>query len=403
MKAVVLTAGEGTRMRPLTWTRPKPMLPVAGDPLLTHVLEECVPHVDGFVLVTGYRGDVIREHFGDTFAGRPIEYVHQADQLGTAHAIGLAEPYVEDRFLALNGDVIFQEGLVDGVHSASGTAMAVQTVPNPSEYGIVSHEDGAVTAIVEKPADPPSDLANLGIYTFTPEVFEVIEAIDPSERGEYEITDALQTLIDEGTDVTPLSYDGPWIDVGRPWDLLEANARLLGARGGSQKGTVESRATLDGGVVVEAGARIRNGTYIEGPTLVKRGADVGPNAYVRGHTVIGEDTRVGNAVEIKNAILMADAAVGHQSYVGDSILGEGVNLGAGTNVANLRHDERNIRATVKGEVVDTGRRKFGVVLGDGVKTGINTSLNAGVSLPPGATTLPGETVLETPPGTTTED
>ena len=132
---------------------------------------------------------------------------------------------------------------------------------------------------------------------------------------------------------------------------------------------------------------------MEGPALVRVGAELGPNSYVRGATLLGEDTHVGNGVEIKNSVVMADTNVPHLSYVGDSVLGRGVNFGAGTNVANLRHDGESVRFTVKGERVSTGRRKFGVVAGDGVKTGINTSLDPGVRLSAGATTTPGESVL----------
>jgi len=150
---------------------------------------------------------------------------------------------------------------------------------------------------------------------------------------------------------------------------------------------------VSGAVVGEDGARIRSGTYVEGPVVIREGADVGPNAYVRGATVLGPDARVGNAVEVKNSVLMEGATVGHLSYVGDSILGRDVNFGAGTVVANLRHDDESIRMTVKDERVDTGRRKLGVVAGDDVKTGIDTSLNAGLSLSTGARSEPGETVL----------
>ncbi|MDY7082768.1 MAG: glucose-1-phosphate thymidylyltransferase, partial [Halobacteria archaeon] len=127
--------------------------------------------------------------------------------------------------------------------------------------------------------------------------------------------------------------------------------------------------------------------------VVKRGADVGPNSYVRGSSVIGEDVRVGNGVEVKNSIIMRGSAAGHLSYIGDSVVGENVNFGAGTVVANLRHDDGNVRMNVKGESVDTRRRKLGVVLADGVKTGVNTSLNAGVKMGVGTTTLPGEVVM----------
>jgi bifunctional UDP-N-acetylglucosamine pyrophosphorylase/glucosamine-1-phosphate N-acetyltransferase len=397
MKAVVVAAGQGTRMRPLTETRPKPMVPVAGRPLVEHVLDAAAPSVDGLVVVVGYEGDQVREHVGAEHDGVPVEYVTQDEQLGTAHAIQQAEPHVEERFLALNGDVLFDPGLVAGLAEAGAevdAAMAVMEVENPSSFGVVDTADGRVTGIVEKPDDPPSNLVNLGLYAFPSAVFDLIADLKPSERGEYEITDALASLVDAGQPVAAVEHDGLWLDVGRPWDLLDANEHLLADLDRRVEGSVEDGATLQGPVVVEDGARVRSGAYVEGPVVVQSGADVGPNAYVRGATVIGPGVRVGNAVEVKNSILMRDASVGHLSYVGDSVLGHDVNFGAGTMVANLRHDDENVKMMVKGESTDTGRRKLGVVLGDGAKTGINSSLNAGLKLGTGATTKPGETVMK---------
>ena len=392
MKAVVIAAGRGTRMRPLTDTRPKPMLPVGGRPLLAHVLDACAGVVDGAVVVTGYEGETVREHFGAAYDDLPIEYVRQRERLGTAHAIARAREAVDDDFLALNGDVLVPPDLVERLAAAASPAMAVKPVDDPSAYGVVDVEDGYVTDIVEKPATPPSSLANLGCYKFPESVFSAIADLEQSPRGEFEITDALAALIDAGRPPAVVEHDGPWLDVGRPWELLAANEAVLADLDGRVTGTVAEGATLHGTVVVEDGARVRAGAYLEGPVVVQAGADVGPNAYVRGASVIGPNVRVGNAVEVKNSVLMADTTVGHLSYVGDSVLGAGVNFGAGTKVANLRHDDRSIRMTVKGERVDTGRRKLGVVCGDGAKTGINTSLNVGVKLGTGATTRPGETV-----------
>ena len=394
MKAVVLAAGEGTRMRPLTADRPKPMLPVAGKPLLEHVLDACQPVVDGVVLVTGYRADAVEDHFGDEHDGLALTYVTQEEQLGTAHAFGRAAPYVDEPFLALNGDVLVEPALLESLAAADGAAMTVQHVDAPEHYGVVATDGDRVTGIVEKPDDPPSSLANLGIYAFPPELFEHIEAVELSPRGEYEVTDAIQSYVDAGGRLVPVEHDGVWLDVGRPWELLAANEHLLAGLERGIEGTVEEGATLEGPVAVEPGARVRSGAYLEGPVLVQSGADVGPNAYVRGATVVGPDVRVGNAVEVKNSILMSDTHVAHLSYVGDSVLGRAVNFGAGTNVANLRHDDGNVRMMVKGDLVDTGRRKLGVVAADGAKTGIDTSINAGVKLGPGARTTPNETVLK---------
>jgi bifunctional UDP-N-acetylglucosamine pyrophosphorylase/glucosamine-1-phosphate N-acetyltransferase len=398
MQAVILAAGEGTRMRPLTATRPKPMLPVDDRPLLAHVLDACVDHVDEIVLVVGYHADVIREYVGDRYHGTPVEYVEQAEQLGTAHAIGAASEAIEERFLVCNGDAFVDPTLISELASAGGMALAVQHVDDPRNYGVIDRDGDRLTGIVEKPADPPSSLANLGIYAFEPSVLEYVDAVTLSERGEYEVTDAIEAMVADGVHVQVVENDGRWLDVGRPWELLAANEDALDSLEERVDGTVHESAVLEGNVVVEPGATVRAGSVVEGPVRIREGATVGPNAYVRGRTVVGTDARVGNAVEVKNTLLMEGAAVPHQSYVGDSILGRDVNLGAGTIVANLRHDDEPVSTWVKGERVSTGRRKYGIVAGDGAKTGINTSLNAGVTLEAGATTRPGAVVLRNESG-----
>ena len=394
MYGVVLAAGRGTRMRPLTDRQPKPLLPVGDRPLLAHVLDAAVDVVDAFVIVTGYRGAQIREAIGDRYRDRPVHFVQQADPQGTAHAVGQAAPVVDERFVVLNGDVLVDPSLPRALADAGGTAVAATEVADPRSYGVISRApEGTLTGIVEKPADPPTSLANVGCYAFDPDVFEYIDRTPVSDRGEYEITTTLELLLADGRPISVASYDGTWLDVGRPWELLTATETVLDAIEESHvDGTVESNVQLHGSVVVEPGARLRAGTYIEGPAVIRSGADVGPNAYIRGATVIGPDAHVGNAVEVKNTVLMAGASVGHQSYVGDSVLGRAVNFGAGTNVANLRHDGESVKQTVKDTRVDTGRRKLGVIVGDKVKTGINTALNAGVRLGASERTKPGAVV-----------
>ena len=397
MYGVVLAAGQGTRMHPLTDRRPKPLLPAAGKPLLEHVFNACVDVVDEFVVVVGYRGDAISDAIGDTYRGTPVTYVDQGEAVGTAHAVLQTRGVVDEQFLVLNGDVIIDAALPRALAEAGGTAIAATPVPDPRSYGVISvnEDDDSTTlaSIVEKPADPPTNLANVGCYAFEPSVFEYLERTSESERGEYEITETLELLLADRYSVSVAEYDGRWLDVGRPWELLEATELLCGDLESEVSGTVETGVTLQGPVIVEEGAHVRAGAYIEGPAIIQSGAEVGPNAYVRPSSVIGPNVHVGHSVEVKNSILMEDASVGHLSYVGDSIFGRETNLGAGTNVANLRHDDDSVRMTIKGERVDTGRRKLGVVLGDRAKTGINTSLNAGVKLGTEATTDPGETVL----------
>ena len=400
MYGVVLAAGRGTRMRPLTDRRPKPLLPVGDRSLLERVFDTAYDVVDEFVVVTGYRGDAIRDGVGESYRGRPIHYVEQAEALGTAHAVAQAEPVVDDDFLVLNGDVVVDASLPRALAEAGAPAIAATEVEDPRAYGVLSvDDDGSLAGIVEKPADPPTDLANVGCYAFEPEVFEYIEDTPESERGEYEITTTIDRLLGDGRRIEVANYGGTWLDVGRPWELLAANELALAELDGGSEiaGAVEEGVRLRGPVVVEAGARVRSGAYVEGPVLIREGADVGPNAYLRGATVVGPDARVGHSVEVKNSVLMADASVGHLSYVGDSVLGRGVNFGAGTNVANLRHDGENVRLTVKGDRVDTGRRKLGAIVGDGAKTGINAALNAGVKLGAGETTGIGESLTRDRP------
>jgi len=393
MQTVVLAAGEGTRMRPLTARRPKPMLPVAGRPMLEHVLDAAADAgASRLVLVVGYHDDAVREHFGETYRDVPVAYAVQESQKGTAHAVRAARPHLEEApFVVLAGDNLYDAETMADLY-ASAPALGAFEVDDPGPYGVLDVADGRVTSVVEKPADPPSKKVNASAYAFEARTLSWLGEVEKSARGEYELTDVLARQIEAGT-VRAVTFER-WLDVGRPWELLEANEWKLGELERDLAGEVHGDAEIVGDVAVEDGATVRRGVTIEGPALVQSGAEVGPNAYVRGATAIGEGAKVGHAVEVKNSVLMDGATVGHLAYVGDSVLGRDVNFGAGTTVANLRHDGANVELSVKGESASTGRRKFGVVLGDGVKTGIDTSLNAGVKLSADARTWPGETVTK---------
>jgi len=389
MQTVILAAGQGTRMGPLTESTPKPMLPVAGRPLVAHVADAAVDAgASELVVVVGYEAADVRSFFGETYRDVPVTFAVQAEQAGTADAVRAARPELDGAFAVLNGDNLYDPAAIDRLF-ASGPALATCEVTDPSNYGVVSVTDGVVTDIVEKPDDPPTNLANTGAYVFPETALDWLD-VSESERGEYEITDVVARVI-ESHDVTPVTLSR-WRDVGRPWELLEANETLLAEIETDVRGTVSDDAELRGAVLVEDGATIEPGVVIEGPVYVEAGATVGPNAYVRGATYLGSDAHVGNGVEIKNSVIRRGTNVPHLSYVGDSVLGQDVNFGAGTNVANLRHDGADVHVTVKGERTSTGRRKFGVVVGDGVKTGINTSLEPGVTLTGSVTTEPGERV-----------
>jgi UDP-N-acetylglucosamine diphosphorylase/glucosamine-1-phosphate N-acetyltransferase len=388
MQTVVLAAGAGTRMRPLTDRRPKPTVPVADRTLVEHVVDGArAAGASRVVVVVGYAADAVRQALDD----RDVEFAVQERQRGTADAVRAARSALDDApFAVLNGDVLYDQASLVALYDA-GPAVGAYRVDDPENYGVLEMGEGGdrVSSVAEKPANPASNLVNAGAYVFPAAARDWLD-VPESERGEYELTDVLERACD-GVDVRAVPVDR-WLDVGRPWELLAANEWKLGELERRIDGEVHPDADLRGPVVVEADASVDAGVVVEGPALVRSGASVGPNAYVRGATLVGEGATVGHAVEVKNSVLMAGATVGHLSYVGDSILGRDVNFGAGTTVANLRHDDADVAVRVKGEPVSTGRRKFGVVCGDDVKTGIDTALNAGVVLGTGAGTEPGETV-----------
>jgi len=393
MQAIVLAAGEGSRMRPLTLSRPKVMVPVGGKPFLEHLVRRSIESgVTKFVFVVGYRSGVVVDHFkdGENF-GVDIEYVLQNEQLGTGHALMMAEDQAEDRFLVLNGDVLTDTTSLKRIGESEGSAVAAKGVEEPSRYGVFEVEEDRLRSVVEKSLSPPSNLANAGIYQFRRNIFEVLGDVPKSVRGEFELTDGINSLISRGEDIEVVEIED-WIEVGRPWDVLEANKILISKIGPAVLGEVEPGATLLGDVSIGEGTLIRSGSYIVGPVVIGKNCDIGPNCFIRPFTSIGENVRIGNAVEIKNSSIMDGTNVAHLSYVGDSVIGSHCNFGAGTIVANLRHDDANILSYIKQDKVDSGRRKLGAIIGDDVKTGINTSIYPGTVIEPGYRGWPSEVI-----------
>ena len=208
----------------------------------------------------------------------------------------------------------------------------------------------------------------------------MIKKTNKSKRGEYELTDSLQMLIDEGEIINGFILPSWWLDIGRPWDLLDANKLLMDEIKYEINGKIEECAQIRGNVDIGINSLIRSGTYLKGPVIIGNNCDIGPNCYIRDYTVIGDNVRIGNACEIKGSIVMNNTHISHLSYVGDSVIGERVNFGAGTITANLRFDKKHIKMTIKQNRISTRRRKVGAIVGDGVQTGIGTTLLPGIKI-----------------------
>jgi len=363
-------------MRPLTAKRPKVMLPLANRPMMEHlVLAARDAGITEFIFIVGYGEREIRKHFGDgTGFGIHIEYSTQRHQRGTADAVGAARDLVTGPFLVMNGDMILKKEDIKKMCHGKSPCMGISTTDHPGDYGVVLTEHGFIISLEEKSKNPKSNLINAGAYLFSPEIFNLIDNVHSSPRGELELTDALTGLIDhKQLHAHHLTY---WMDVGHPWDMLEANATLMETLEADNKGTVEGGVTLQNTVVIGEGTVIKSGTYIEGPCVIGKNCRIGPHAYIRGATSIGDDCHIGHCSELKNSIIMRGTKIPHFNYIGDSVVGAGCNFGAGTKIANLRHDHANIRVCGK----DTRRKKFGAVIGDEVRFGINCSINVGTMI-----------------------
>ncbi|RLI01554.1 glucose-1-phosphate thymidylyltransferase, partial [Candidatus Bathyarchaeota archaeon] len=339
MKAVVLAAGEGRRLRPITLTRPKHMIPIGGRPLLEHhLLSLRDSGIKETLLVVNYKSDQIKRYFEDgSNLGIKIEYIRQKETGGTADAFALAEDYVNGDFLATYGDLLISSEVVRSaldLHLRESPAATLTTVEveHPERYGVIKTTQNRVVEIVEKPTPGTitSRQINAGVYVFSPEIFKAIKRTERSPRGEQEITDSIRLLIENEETVLAAKVSADhWLDVGRPWDLLDANMRVLKHLEPRVLGRVEEGAHIEGTVFIGEEARIRSGTYIEGPAYIGKESDVGPNCYIGPYTSVGRKVRIRNGAEVKNSILMNDVHIGPLSYVVDSVIGEDCDFGAG--------------------------------------------------------------------------
>lgn len=401
MKCVILAAGEGSRLFPITENRPKPMLTIGGIPVIGRVID-CLSKnkIKELIMIIGHKKEIIQDYLKDGSSfGVNIEYVVQPNFLGTANALNLTKDYFKgDDFLGIYGDLFIRPKTITKVleeyHRTGEFVVGITSVKKPENYGLVKTKDHYITRIDEKPkVNTKSDhQINAGIYVFKNEIFDAIKSTKKSSRGEFEITDSINQLIKNGEKIrTVLLNNEEWMDIGNPWDLLDANKRSLDETKHKINGDIEKDSKIIGPVTIKKGVRILSGVRIEGPTFIGENSNIGPNCYIRPYTSIGKDVKIGNACEIKNSIIMNETKIPHLSYVGDSIIGSGCNIGAGTITGNLRLDEKTVKMRIKNKTVDSGRRKLGVIIGDHVSTAINVNFMPGVRV--GSRSLIGPNVV----------
>uniref|UniRef100_A0A7J3XXZ7 Nucleotidyl transferase n=1 Tax=Thermogladius calderae TaxID=1200300 RepID=A0A7J3XXZ7_9CREN len=416
MKAIILAAGKGERLKPITETRPKPLIPILCKPLLAWQLDwlgGLGDLIDEIVVVVGEMKDKVVEFLSKTNAMRRVRVREQKEQLGTADAVLKAvEGFDENEdVVILYGDVYLDspEVLYRVADSRENTILGVE-VDDPSQYGVLLARGDELIKIVEKPGERYSNIVNAGIYKMRVGDILANKDISLSPRGELEFTDIVNKIAEKTSVKVVRAMKGGWIDLGLPWHVIEANKMALSKlRGQVVKGSIEQPVYISGDVYIGEESYVKAFTYIEGPVYIGRGVKIGPTARLRPYTVVCEGSVIGFSVEIKESVIFENVHANHLSYIGDSIVCEGVNLGAGTITANLRFDEKSVKMRIKGKVVDSRRRKLGSVIGAWVKTGVNVSIMPGIKIGsyswiyPGAVVksdVPPKTILKTETKTT---
>ncbi len=391
MRTVILAGGTGKRVFPLAVNKPKPMFSVLGKPLIQYVVETLKEAgLRDFVIVIGHNGEQIRAYFGDGGKfGVNIDYTVQREALGMADALKTAKDLVGDCFFVVNADDVFESSLHKRMleqhkKRGAGIVLSCKPVEETWKFGIIEKKGDRVTKFVEKPpkGKEPSNLAVVGAYILPKEIFDYYRRIPVSDH-QYE--DAVEMFIEDGNLVSAVVHDGFFAGYKFPWDLFTINKHLMNKHVTKQRieegVDVSEKAVVDGDVWIGKGTRILAGACVNGPCYIGSNSLVGNNCLIRNYSSVGDNCVVGFSTEIKHS-LVGDDCWFHTNYIGDSIVGDGCSFGAGTIIANFRFDEMSVKVRVEGKKIDSGLDKFGAVVGDNCKIGINACLSPGVKIGP---------------------
>jgi glucose-1-phosphate thymidylyltransferase len=332
MKGLLLAGGHGTRLRPLTFTGNKHMLPIANKPMLYYGLKHLIDAgIKKVGIILGPISEGVRDYFGDgSNFGIKIAYLEQPDPKGLAHAIMVAQPFLNDEaFVMYLGDNLLKQGVqsqLNAFHEGSYDFVgAVMEMEDPSPYGVVLLKNGEIKRIVEKPKEFISNLALIGVYVFSPQVYTVLDKLVPSWRGEYEITDTIQHLMDTGAKVTVEKVKGWWKDTGKPEDILIANQLVLNSLESYNHSEKRFKATIENNVGIGKGTTIHKDSRIRGPVVIGENCTIGPNTFIGPYTSIGDNVKIANT-EIENTIIMEEAIIDCGKRIVDSLIGRNVQV-----------------------------------------------------------------------------
>ncbi len=345
MKGLILAGGHGTRMRPITHTTNKHLIPIANKPMLFYPIETLksagITDIGIIVGHTEQRIREIKEAIGDgTKLGINVTYIEQDAPRGLAHAVKIAKEYLtnnntDGKFIVHLGDNILKGDIVKYVEKFKSDAsvdctVLLKSVPEPNRFGVAEIKNGKIIKLVEKPKIPPSDLALVGVYMFNEHIFSSIEKLKPSWRNEYEITEAIQGLIDTGKVVVHHVIDSEWWkDPGDPAGLLEANRLILDELAPFNKGTIEEGASIIGKVSIDEGTIVKSGCSIRGPAIIGKNCIISDNTYIGPYTSVGNNCTIRN-VEIESSILIDDSKIDCKQRIIDSLIGKNVNIVSAT-------------------------------------------------------------------------
>ena len=327
MKGIILHGGHGTRLRPLTHTGPKQLLPIANKPMSQYCLESLIDAgiSEIAIIIGGIGSNKVQEYYGDGEKfGAKITYVNQDYPRGIAHAINLCKEFVgNDKFVVFLGDNIIKKSIADYVsrfkQSDASASILLCEVNNPTQFGIADVKDGIIKKIMEKPKDPPTNLAVTGIYLLTPTIFDIIDRLKPSWRNEYEITDALQMLLEENHKIIYDMVTDYWKDTGTPHDIIHANEVILSSMKPYFHGVKEENVLMDGNVMIGEGTLIKSGSRIIGPVIIGKECIIGPDAHIGPNISIGDNSKLSRC-NIENSIIMSGCNIDGNFKIQNSII-----------------------------------------------------------------------------------